>query len=61
MNTFEDRYRTWHTYISYTKSAVRILAGVATFFFLDNPAGAIAVLAGGLVLAELLGIAEEFV
>jgi hypothetical protein len=62
MSTFEDRYRTWHTWISYVKSGVRIVTGIATLVLLDNSiASAVAVLAAGLIVAELLGIAEELV
>jgi hypothetical protein len=62
MSTFEDRYRTWHTWISYVKSGVRIVAGIVTLVLLGSSiTAAVAVLAAGLILAELLGIAEELV
>lgn len=61
MNTFEDRYRTWHTWISYAKSGVRIATGVVALGCIEwyTLNAAIAALAVGLILAELLGIAEE--
>ena len=62
MSTFEDRYRTWHTWISYVKSGVRIVTGIVTLVLLGSSiTAAVAVLAAGLILAELLGIAEELV
>jgi hypothetical protein len=63
MNTFEDRYRTWHTWISYVKSGVRIVTGFAALgcMYLATVDAAVITLAVGLILAELLGIAEEFV
>jgi hypothetical protein len=44
-----------HKYISFAKSAVRIAAGVALCFSMFWYAG------GLLILAEILGIAEEMV
>jgi hypothetical protein len=63
MNTFEDRYRTWHTWISYVKSGVRIATGFAALgcMYYATVDAAVITLAIGLILAELLGIAEEFV
>ena len=57
MSDFEDRYRKWHTYMSYVKSAIRIVAfgGLAAGYFV---AVVTAVL---LLVAELVGIAEEWV
>ena len=53
---FETKYRTWHTRLSYIKSAVRIAACAIALY--DS---SIAVLAAGLLIAELVGIAEEWV
>jgi len=55
-NDFESKYRTWHTRLSYIKSAVRISA--CAIALCDS---SIAVLAAGLLIAELVGIAEEWV
>ena len=44
-----------HKYISFAKSAVRIAAGIALCFSMFWYAGAL------LILAEILGIAEEMV
>lgn len=55
---FETKYRTWHTRLSYTKSAARIAACLGVL--LDLPDGTL-ILACGLLLAELIGIAEEWV
>lgn len=63
MNSFEDRYRTWHTWISYVKSGVRIATGFAALgcMYYGAAGTAIVVLSIGLILAEVLGVAEEFV
>ena len=55
---FETKYRTWHTRLSYTKSAARIIACIGVF--IDSQNG-LFILAGGLLVAELIGIAEEWV
>ena len=57
-NDFEAKYRTWHTRQSYTKSAARIAACVGVF---ADSAHGLLILAIGLLLAELIGIAEEWV
>lgn len=49
-----EKYSNWHTYWSYAKSAVRIIACIfgaqgSLFFF-----------AIGMLIAEILGIVEEF-
>jgi hypothetical protein len=44
-----------HKYISFAKSAIRIAAGIALCFSMFWYAGAL------LILAEILGIAEEMV
>jgi hypothetical protein len=56
MTDFETNYRTWHTRLSYIKSTVRIVTCIAAVF-----TASIAVLAVGLLIAEIIGIAEEFV
>lgn len=58
---FNDRYRTWHARMSYAKSAVRLGACAAAFALSADPATAVAVLAIGMGLAEILGIAEEWI
>jgi hypothetical protein len=59
MNTdFESNYRTWHTRLSYIKSAARIIACLGVFM---DPSDGLYVLAVGLLIAELIGIAEEWV
>ena len=45
-----------HLYVSITKSAIRIVAGVGAVM-----TGSIKVLAVGIVLAEILGVVEELV
>ena len=57
MSDFEDRYRKWHTYMSYVKSAIRIVAfgGLAAGFFVAEITAVL------LLIAELVGIAEEWV
>jgi len=53
---FESKYRTWHTRLSYVKSAVRIAACALALY-----EGGVMVIAAGLLIAELVGIAEEWV
>jgi len=57
MSDFESRYRKWHTYMSYIKSGIRIVAfgGLALGLF------GVVVSATLLLVAELVGIAEEWV
>jgi hypothetical protein len=63
MSTFEDHYRTWHTWISYVKSGIRIVTGIAALgcMYYVTVDIAVIILAIGLIIAEVLGIAEEFV
>ncbi len=49
----ESEYSNWHTYWSYVKSAIRIVAGVAGI------AGSLFWFALGMIIAELVGILEE--
>jgi hypothetical protein len=53
---FESKYRTWHTRLSYIKSAVRIAACAIALY--EN---SVVVIAAGILIAELVGIAEEWV
>ena len=53
---FEKSYRTWHTSVSYIKSAVRIVSCAIALY--DNN---MVILATGLLIAELVGIVEEWV
>ena len=57
MSDFETRYRKWHTYMSYVKSGIRIVAfsGLALGLF------GVVVSATLLLVAELVGVAEEWV
>jgi len=57
VSDFESRYRKWHTYMSYVKSAIRIVAfgGLALGYFVAE------ITATLLLIAELVGIAEEWV
>lgn len=55
MSEFEDRYRGWHSKISFLKSGIRLLS----CFFCIVAGGDIMILAAGLGIAEILGIAEE--
>lgn len=60
MSDFEQKYRTWHTWMSYLKSGIRIL-GCVSAVIVANPTTAIFALAFSFFLAELVGIAEEMV
>lgn len=53
---FESNYNTWHKYASYIKSGIRLGACGATII-----TGSIYILAIGLIIAELVGIVEEWV
>lgn len=57
MSDFESRYRKWHTYMSYIKSGIRIVAfgGLALGLF------GVVISATLLLVAELVGVAEEWV
>lgn len=55
---FAQRYRRWHARMSYAKSSVRIIACVGALIDSTN---AVWILASGLLLAEILGIAEELI
>ena len=51
----ESEYSNWHTYCSYVKSGIRIIACLAGMVL-----GSVALLAIGLLIAECVGIVEEF-
>ena len=63
MNEFEIKYRLWHTYISYAKSALRIVACIISLYslYISEMTAAVSILAIGLLLAEVLGIMEEWI
>lgn len=48
----------WHAYISFVKSAVRIVSSIIALA-LREPKEAVIVIAIGFMVAEFLGIAEE--
>jgi hypothetical protein len=57
LSDFEDRYRKWHTYMSYVKSAIRIVAFAGLALSMTDAR----VTATLLLIAETVGIAEEWV
>ena len=61
MGSFEDNYRKWHTRLSHAKSTVRIAACGFSIWQIGDTQLAIMLLAGGLLLAEILGILEEMI
>ncbi len=66
-NNFETKYKDWHQKISFVKSGVRIAACLSCVItlivagHLEGNTPAILMLAIGFGLAELLGIAEEWI
>ena len=66
-NDFETKYKSWHQRISFIKSGVRItacLSCIITLIALGHIEGttpSVLMLAIGLGLAEILGIAEEWI
>ena len=60
MSDFENRYRKWHTYMSYVKSAIRI-AACLTVLWIAPFTELISCLAFGFFIAEVIGILEEWV
>jgi len=60
MNDFESRYRIWHTRLSFIKSACRIAACV-TVLWMAPFVELISCLAFGFLIAEIIGIAEEWI
>ena len=63
MSDFEQRYKTWHTYMSITKSLIRMVTSIAivTAYFFDqlDLQKAILILAAGYGIAEFVGVLEE--
>ena len=57
MSDFETNYLKWHTYMSYVKSAIRIVAFAGLALSITDAK----VTATLLLIAELVGIAEEWV
>jgi len=55
MSDFEEKYFKWHAKVSFFKSGIRLFACFACII----ADGDIIILAAGLGLAEILGIAEE--
>jgi hypothetical protein len=60
MSDFENKYRVWHKYMSYIKSSVRI-AGCVAIMWVGNFSDLAFGLAFAFLIAELIGIAEEWV
>ena len=60
MSDFESRYRKWHTYMSYAKSAVRLVT-CAIVMLLPSSFETLFWLAFGFFIAEAIGVAEEWV
>ena len=64
---FEKKYKEWHQKISFIKSGIRIaacLGTIITIAVLGHVIGttpAILILATGFLLAEILGIFEEWI
>jgi hypothetical protein len=61
MNTFEDKYRNWHTKLSYMKSAVRIGGCAGVIFITHATLLPVTILAASFLAAEIIGIVEEWV
>ena len=59
MNDFENKYRDWHTKLSYVKSAVRMVSCLPVLLLLPI-AHPVSILALGFFIAELVGVAEEW-
>ena len=64
-DNFAEKYKNWHQKISYAKSAIRIVGAIAAIKAVTYPSVdvtmAVILLAGGIFIAELLGIAEEWI
>ena len=58
-NDFESNYRKWHTYLSYIKSTIRIV-GCMAILWIGNFTDLAFVLAFTFLIAEIIGIAEEW-
>lgn len=55
---FINNYKNWHQKVSYIKSGIRIAGCVFALWFTTY---GIAILAGMLIIAEFLGIIEEYI
>lgn len=60
ISDFESKYNGWHKNLSYVKSTVRIFACFLALMSTDVKL-AIGFISLGFMLAELIGIAEEWV
>lgn len=61
MSDFETKYKTWHTRLSYMKSAVRIGGCIGVIFITHATLLPVTILASTLLAAEIIGIIEEWV
>lgn len=61
MSSFEQKYRNWHTKMSYIKSSLRLLASGLAVWFYSDAVIAVLILAGGYAVAEIVGILEEII
>jgi len=61
MSNFEEEYRNWHTRLSYIKSAARIGGCVGVIFITHATLLPVTILATSFLVAEIIGIAEEWV
>lgn len=62
MSDFEEKYRRWHQMASYIKSGIRIFTCiVAVGALMASHQISIIILASGLLVAEFVGIAEEWI
>ena len=60
---FEDKYKHWHQKLSYIKSGIRLIGcfGASILIFSYAETIAMLFLIVGLILAEFIGIAEEWI
>lgn len=61
MSDFENKYKTWHTRLSYIKSAIRIGGCIGVIFITHATLLPVTILASSFLVAEIIGIAEEWV
>lgn len=61
MNDFETKYKTWHTRLSYMKSAVRIGGCIGVIFITHATLLPVTILATTFLAAEIIGVIEEWV
>lgn len=57
MSDFEQKYKDWHTYWSYLKSALRLVGCMGVIVGGQG----LLFLAGAFLLAEIVGVVEEWV